>query len=390
MRDAYQDKGWLLTEDGKLLGLSLGFDFCAEHERGATYIKEELGIAQQDFPIGVEDRTMTLVPAHLGFEKYDWRSGDKRFKKAVPAAILHCCESIHYATQSREGAPEGAAAIVALLRLEFSMDCLKDAASKWYKPERDDIHIKWGSTDGFAVHVRGAENVQRLEQLYDSMKRLQVSLADPAIMGFLRKSMALVINDAVPKVMRDSVRQADLAHKRLYDALEATGIKETLTAAGLRWYALSPDWRAGEGSDLLVYLNPQDQKRFSSGWFTVPELQSWAQGNGPVLKDERLEALLKEIDVDLGFHLVMGLNAHGRGLRVHSKPVWMDEAKTIPGLRLRIAEGYRHLMADGDYSLDDLTFYLTAGRRLHAEERAKAEAKKTAAEAAKQQATATN
>jgi len=367
MRTANHEKGWLLADDGSLFGFSLGFDFCAEHEDGARYIKASLGISEKDFPIGVEDRTMTRVPEHLEFVKYDWRSRDKRYKRTVPAALLHCCRAAQYARAYHKDFPDGGAEQAKYLRVEFFADCLAD--KKWYRPERDDIVVSWASHDGFAIHVRGEENVRRLEQLHQAMLGCKVALADAAIVGFMRKPLSLVLVDSVSLELRQAVREQDEAHLRLYQALEATGIEARLKEAGRNWYGFRPMWRSGEGSDLLVFLNPAEQGKYEFGWFTIDELQQWAEDRGPVLKDERLHRALKDADPEWKYFLTSGLSEAGIQLRVDAAPVWMDEAKTEPGLRLLIAEG-KDKLPDGHHSLRALMPYIEAGRRKYEETRA--------------------
>ena len=45
MRRAYQDFGFII-EDEQFYGVSLGYDYCAEHEWGIKDMKEDLGIPE--------------------------------------------------------------------------------------------------------------------------------------------------------------------------------------------------------------------------------------------------------------------------------------------------------------------------------------------------------
>jgi len=60
------EAGWLQLQEKAaqaIDGFRLGYDFAAEHEWGTPYLKSALGIAQKDFPIGLEDRMMTQAAA---------------------------------------------------------------------------------------------------------------------------------------------------------------------------------------------------------------------------------------------------------------------------------------------------------------------------------------
>lgn len=366
MRHAYNDVGWLLQPDEtEPYGFSLGYDFCAEHEFGAKYIKEALGI-EKDFPIGVEDRTMTAVPEDLGYDEYELRSKDKRVKKTTPAALL-------YLARRYSAWPESPAERAKCLGASFQCD-VKD---RRYEPERHDIVSAWSGHGGFVIHVRGAQNVARLRALHEAFRRKAVSLADASGLGFIRKALSLVIVDRFPEDVKKTVRERDLAHKRMYDAFDATGVKERLKQAGRRWYALMPRWREGEGSQLLVFLNPCEQGKYDSGWFTVEELDAWAQGRGPVADGRAAERALKAMDTDWAFHLVAGLEALGIGINGYAS-LWTDEAKTVPGVRLLISAKSGGKFADGIYPISELMPYIERGRKVRDERKAQERAEQAA------------
>lgn len=58
MRHAHQNVFFHLNK-GKPIGLSLGFDWCAEHEHGLSGLRSILGVKSPEFPMGVEDRLAT-------------------------------------------------------------------------------------------------------------------------------------------------------------------------------------------------------------------------------------------------------------------------------------------------------------------------------------------
>lgn len=370
MRKANNDVGWLLTDDRQLLGFSLGFDFCYEHEGGVPYIRDHLGIPQKDIPVGVSDRTMTSVPKHLSFVKYDLKSEDKRSRKTWPAALLHLCSASEW-----HQLPVGGDLRAKELNLSFVLDPVKHKT--YYDPVRHDLVCAWGATDGFAIHVRGAENVERLEKLFLAMGQCKVSLAEPSASGFSRKAMSLVLIEAVTPELASHVKNQDEAFKRLHDAASASGVEAALNAAGKEYYALSPRWREGEGSELLFFLNPRHQTKFAYGWYSVEDLMAWTKDEGPIVDGLAVKKVLLEADIDYGYHLVAGLNLCGIAINSYTE-VWADPAKTVPALRLKVAKDSLPYLAERVYTMDELDVYLAESRKATASRQAEAAAKELA------------
>lgn len=369
MRRAYQELGWLTmpkehsNEDTpaetaaseKVYGFSLGFDFCAEHEHGARFIREELGLDSTRVPVGVEGRTMTRVPEGLRFIEYAQRPSDKRFKKTMPAALLVLTHSW--------GWQKGESQTPLSLAKQFDATFWTEFTDKRYEPGKEDIVCSWGGHSGFAIHVRGQENVERLKHLHQAMAECKVAIADPVIMGFQRKSLSLILIDELPQETLAAVREMDFAHLRLLRAVDDSGIEKLLKAAGKRWYALSPAWESGEGSELVFFLNPCEQHKYAHGWMTLEDLRQWAQEKGPIVEGLAAEAVVKKLDRDFSYNLLVGLNNAGIKTRRHERYAWLDEAKTQVGIRLAVSPDSEHLLPSGTYPLDKLMPYAESGKK---------------------------
>lgn len=355
MRRAGTDFGWVTGESSDVCGVALGFDFCHEHECGAEFFKEQMGIAQMDFPQGIESRTQTKVPQCLEFLEYTCVPKDKRRKATMPGALLYCTDSWRHTNIALKSLEEKIA--------HFEVKFYNDWFDKYYKPATDDFASAWGSRDGFAIHVRGTENVAKLKALLQAFQACDIALADPSIFGFVRRSLSFIQVSKLSDALKAKTLADDQAHKHLHDCAKATGIEEVLTAAGKGWYGMSPRWRNGPDSELLFFMNPREQSKYGSGWFTVQELQEWAQDKGPVVDSPAILRQLKASDVDWGIHLLRGLNAQGIQLNSHEKFVWLDTEKTKIGVRLLVSNSSTSdVLKDGTYPLEQLQPYLEAGR----------------------------
>lgn len=352
MRRAYSEVGFI--QDGQTLqGFSLGFDFCAEHEYGMPSIMEELGIALPTYPFGIQDRTMTVVPERLVFKHYDWKPKDRRFKKTVPAALLFMYPSLYWHDLDNEDAPS--------LVHRFDTELYIGPDSKRnYDPQRHDIACSWSGRSGFCIHVRGAENVALLEQLHAAFLRKDIALGLGRMVGFSRSAPALVIASKVSAEARASVEETDRAYRVLHEAVEATGIKQELQAAKCGFYGFSPQWMDGEGSDIAVYLNPTNQSHNASGWFTIDELRQWAKGKGPVVDSLAISESLKKRHTDFEIHLIKALQAKGLGLRFGVVYQYLDEDRTIPGVRMLTTKDSQTELPSGVYPLSQIEAMVNA------------------------------
>lgn len=350
MRRAHTETGWIIGDNNTLVGLSLGFDFCAEHEFGAEYIKMAMGIPKVDAPIGIEDRKMTsLRTQSLGFMEYKTGVSKKDARLSrIPHALLYLSDNGSFGVTP----PKTARDFVSLFEVGFYTDC----TSKHYEAERHDLAISWSGRSGFAVHVRGAENVARIKQIHQAMLDLDIALMDASSMGFLRRAMALVIVKNAPVEKLEKLKELDLAKKRLIDAAKASGIEEALKKAGRGFYALSPGWRGHVEApeNLMFFLNPADQRNNACGWFFVSDLMDWIQGKGPVVDGRAAKLALEDSHgKDFSYNVVKRANEVGVGLN-NTTEVWLDEAKTQAGLRVLFSKNNAVAYADGTYSIDQL------------------------------------
>lgn len=389
MRKAYTDVGWLLgSTEGlsegaqpSLMGFSLGFDFCAQHEWGLPFIKESLGLPRDDNPVGVEGRTISRTD-NLHFLSYEHRSADKRVKRTMPAALLYCSKVPEYSMESKGAGPEK---LAHMMGASFQADFSKD--KRWYNPERDDIVSSWSSQSGFAIHVRGQENVERLKELHEAFLAHKIAVGGAATMGFMRNAVSFILVERLPQAIWDSVRATDEAHLRLLKAAKATGIEERLKAANLGWYALSPRWSGNqEGSELLFFLNPKDQRKYASGWFNLKELEQWIDGVGPVVDSNEIEPLLKKQYPDLGIFLITAAQQEGLGLARAGNYVWLDKPAGKMGVVIDFVndQAFAGLkpVRDNVYAWEDLEPHIVRGQALYQQERAERERAKASAEAA--------
>lgn len=338
MRQAFNDVGWLTNPQdasehpGAVFGFSLGYDFAAQHEYGVPFLREALGLPDGGVPVGIEDRTMTKVPDCLGFVEYEHRSADRRSKRTMPAALLHCSDHARYVAEEVRNTPS---LLAKSMDAEFIWDFVKDKGL--YRSAEHDVVCAWAGREGFAIHVRGAENVSRLRELHEALLAKKVSLADPVIVGFSRKALALVMHEKLPTAVVQSVREKDEAYLRLQQAAQATGVEEVLRAAGLDWRALRPEWVGDTEGRLKFWLNSGTHRDNHYGWFSEQELRQWAQGYGPVVDSREIETLLKANDPNWAIHLLAGLREKGVAIERGPEFVWLDKAANSIGVVLELA-----------------------------------------------------
>lgn len=249
--------------------MNLGADYCAEHEWGIKGLHASFGIPfGDDEKLGLEKRTITIVPSSPDF---CLEAHPKKF-------VLYFQDASWMGVEAT--AKQQASIKANTTRGELYLYGDKTLATAW-----DD--------KSFGVHTTSKEGISALAQVYDAFQRKDAAIWLGGGGVFQNAGLVLAITSRVPKDKADGMRAADEDRVRLVAAAKATGIEDRLREAGRKWFALSPGWKFDKygGSDrpittahpVMFYLNPQEQRIHASGWFTVEDLEQWAEGKGPVM-----------------------------------------------------------------------------------------------------------
>lgn len=271
---------------GKLLGLSLGFDFCAEHEGGIERLRMEYGVTNRVDVIGLEKRQITRCSQKLAFiekkakfETFKYNSAKDRKKYTIEL-------------QSQLGTTE------CILVHEWNITnnvitepAVQDIDRQLYLYEDRKIVAAWDEAS-FAIKVRGSENRKYLAQIRDAFHRCDIAFLGQTISSswLKRSGLLFAIASEMPQSVRDEYIEHDKDQICLKEAHIKTGITERLKAAGRGYFALSPHWipkdHAGSAFPVYYWLNPREQQKYNYGYFTVEQLDEWIAGTGPILMKE--------------------------------------------------------------------------------------------------------
>lgn len=277
MRNSFRGSP-LLNEKGEFAAWNLGADYCAEHEWGIKKLQALFGISGEETVFGIDRRRVRQVPTDAVL-----------FVQGRVRATLVIGDEVQYAR--KWGTPE---------EVEKRLTELTDRFKPWrrysdYKTKKYTVEPTTAWDDGsFVISVEGKDAVKQLKELHDALVN-----GDGAVWlggGGVFENAGLVIGI----VSRFDQKNLDLMYntdKERYEVkqyVKKIGIEDRLTKAGKKWYALSPGdvlksrvGNAGEIKtkyDVMFWLNPQEQSIYNHGWFTVEELEQWAENKGPVVK----------------------------------------------------------------------------------------------------------
>lgn len=298
MRDAFYDINWLYREstiDGGqgdqllargLMGLALGYDHCAEHEEGIKRMEQHLGTrSATERSRGVEYRQMTQGAGDFYFFKGKKTVTVKGGRKTVPYAVMGLEEWLSSMT------PEGREAAIERHKKN------PPSGVNIYRDGRDSTEVSVPKTPRpcwdkyqFCVTVYGKEDIAKLELLYKASQENDLCVSTKFSGPFGGAGLCLTIASELPDELKAHVLKTDLDYIELQEAAEATGVEKAIKDAGLHFYALVPQWYPKASIDpnakpeLRFFLNPAEQNKNESGWFTPAELIAWTKGEGPVVK----------------------------------------------------------------------------------------------------------
>jgi hypothetical protein len=266
----------VLLIDGKFVGFNLSADYCSEHE---------WGIKKIDAAWSRNPETHKLIPNEEALKNLFFA-----VSKCGEYALLYFA---HFYFYKRDKIPVNGANKKALLKFNNELH-LSDLPT-YRKPEEGDfkrskIASAWDE-DEFALLVKGKELVEKLQQVYEALKKGDAAIWLGGGQVFKNAGFCMAIYSLLPKEVIEQWKTVYEDRAKLNAASENTGILKKVKEAKLGYFALSPKWIEGfnlKGQEtkhpVIYWLNPMDQDKNNYGWFTVEDLEDWTKGIGRIQK----------------------------------------------------------------------------------------------------------
>lgn len=299
MRRAYSD--FSIIKDGDTFyGISLGYDFCAEHEWGIEDMRRNLGIGKDSKNLSLIDKLKEKLrigknPDNLGLANRLVTKGETViFKKNKNNALLTSC--LPYGKNAQEATLED------LIPHDLSRSNLnKELSTAW---------------DGkqFCIIVSGEQNIANLEDLYNQFQKNNVAITriNSDLPAFSNASLCILVADRIPQESLDDMYMVDKSAKDLVDYEEKIGLTKLKekTRNGYKkekyYCACSPRWinyldaearqkekeKIGTKYDITYWINYSDDDD-NYGHYTVEEIEKWLSTPGLKLTQIR-NALAKK------------------------------------------------------------------------------------------------
>ena len=270
---------WLKV-DGKLIGVNLGADYCAEHEWGIRGLKGLFGIDGAT-PEYSREKPKYTKPAGLPrrmISKHDCARFYQHGKKAV---LLGMALYRHEYLES--AIAKGGIA-------KAFKEALPDDLRGW----REGLKTAW-SSDDFGIYGEG-EDAEHIAELWKAFlqNNIAIWIGGTQLPVFENGGLIVAIADRAPAEGVKIMEEADLDQERLAAASDATGIISRLEKAGKGYFACAPKWFDGKFKPMgqvkktvhpvIYWLNPLEQDENHFGWLTVEDLDQWIEGTGPIPK----------------------------------------------------------------------------------------------------------
>jgi hypothetical protein len=285
MRRGY-DSELIKDEQGNLLGINLGADYCAEHEWGIDGIKNHFGInidsGEKPFAdwwnnlmgvkklplLGIEKRAITkcaeLVPGECEISIRDYKNPKS---KAVKYKISYVGFRPYYSSSKEEGFEK---------LIKSSVYSVSETENVW----------GWWSEGDFLI---ASTDKNAIEQLHKALQEVDATISVGGGHVFKNGGLHFMIKSRISDDIVKEVYNQDLDHFNLKKAAVATGIYDKLEKAGKKFYALSPRWKDEQKKEVVFWLNPQEQHSNNACWASIEDLKDWIKGVGKIPKQKEMQ-----------------------------------------------------------------------------------------------------
>lgn len=270
-----RDNGFMFDDKDNLIAVNLGADFTAEHEWGIDKLNRTLGINDDQNVLGIE-----------------------RYRVTLPHP-----ESVMLVEKKKND--------VALIIVEpYDVKYWPDRDFK--DIGRDELHVydnklatAWCESS-LGIRSKDGKEIGFIRQIHKAILAKDAAVWRGGGHVFKNSGLMIGIISAIPDKEKQEMYDSHVDYRNLIEASEATGIKvkiDTLnqefveqhngnaTAIVCKPYgysSLRPAWVENRTKDtkhkVVYWLSPYDYKKYTSGWYTVEELEQWIKGEGPVVK----------------------------------------------------------------------------------------------------------
>lgn len=258
-------------DEDRVIGVSFGADFTAEHEWGIKDLRALLDINDPDI------------------EKQKKRINKK--KLGVYARKINSVEHVWTGSFIKD-------------QLEYSYLYVGRTYDENPKKIEDSIQNQLGThlesmidKEGVATAWSGNDLCFVLREDKDTVEDFKKQMAKGnAFLGmfhtgnpFSNGSLTLIFIDKMPEEFKQSLLESDVDNVNLRNADDATGIKQAFQDKRDAWkkqyphsfhtpwdyMALTPRWANKEKTEVKYWLNPSVQSLVNYGWYTVDDLKDW-------------------------------------------------------------------------------------------------------------------
>lgn len=279
MRQTWNSK-FLYNESNELIGIDLGYDYCAEHEGAIPYMKSAMGISP-----------LTNLPFFdlANVKEEEMLFGLDRIRPTKD--IKNIIERVKY--QSKKMTHYGLFLSTYHWQLSNNDEKKKNrfAANFNSRPKDEERSLRTAWSDyGFEIIVL-KEHKKELDILEEALRTNNFLIGRFRTENpFDRSGLTILILDKVPQKNLDYWENHDKEEYAYSKEIAEVGIVQKLKEADKKWFALAPGTKKVEKEDgtsenvLAFFLNPHNQSKYNHGWFTVEELEQWINEEGPIIK----------------------------------------------------------------------------------------------------------
>lgn len=288
MRRAYQDVDFINDNEKNnlFIGISLGYDFCAEHEWGIKGMRINLGMPAdlEKNNFGLKFRTMTVFDEKcFTFFKTKKKFGKTTYKFAI---LIFDRDWLNYGTD----------------RLPHDLKNYQSwmIPSKWDK-EGKEIMTAWDE-NGFGIIVRDEENIKFLEDLLDAFKKKDICIGLFGGGPFANARLTIAIKSRMPEGTDEMMKNADLESyetKKLQDEWEKKAAKASkksfkdFMCISPRFFAFGNKEEEKEEMkkyntkyNFHIWINASND---NYGWYTGEQVENWLKSKDKQLKEFKNE-----------------------------------------------------------------------------------------------------